>query len=533
MTTSSGFAGRFCRSACRPAVAVGGRPITAPVLTAILCAAGLARGATLGVDSSWPAQYDTLQGSTAVSTLRPQCVNRADPVLASSGSQLEIATSLNYGLWPASGRADQSFPEQLFAFFIGVIPARGTIGQPQLLYDQLGGRFIMVATVYDNATQRGWLAIGTTAINEPRGITDCTLSFDANIQADGSLTNFWADNPRLGMTADAVAIAADMRAFDANKSFQYAKLWVIPKQNIYNPPFQSCPAGNAGFFLWSSLKNPDGSLASEVVPAKSYDRGSVTYLVSARSNGGNALNLWTLNSQGPSLSAAQAVPAQPYSPPPSAPQKRTASVPSPPLITTGDTRLVNAVYQPNSGLWTVHTTACPWNPALSCFKWYDIDPGSGTTIQDAFFGYTVDSAYAPAVAVSRNAAVFVFNSSSSNHFVDVDIVGRYAGDPANTLGQSLRVTPGVDVYTRGAPAFHNGADTDPTDDNRFWITGAWASGNAGGQNATCPDGTVNHDWVTQIGNLSFRGPFPPPPPPPGAGYYMVSSPARVVVPGVP
>ena len=125
-------------------------------------------------------------------------------------------------------------------------------------------------------------------------------------------------------------------------------------------------------------------------------------------------------------------------------------------------------------------------------------------MQDSVFGYNVDSVFAPAVAVSRNAAVFVFNSSSPNHFVDVDFVGRYAGDPTNTLGQSFRLKQGIDVYTRGAPAAHSGADTDPDDDNRFWVVGAWASGNVGGQDATCPNRTVNHDWTTEVGNLSFK-----------------------------
>jgi hypothetical protein len=88
--------------------------------------------------------------------------------------------------------------------------------------------------------------------------------------------------------------------------------------------------------------------------------------------------------------------------------------------------------------------------------------------------------------------------------VDVDVVGRYAGDPTNVLGQSYRVKAGVDVYTRGAPAAHSGADADPTNDNRLWIAGTWASGNAGGQNATCPNRTVNHDWATEMGNILFK-----------------------------
>jgi hypothetical protein len=191
----------------------------------------------------------------------------------------------------------------------------------------------------------------------------------------------------------------------------------------------------------------------------------------------------------------------PYSVAPAAQQKATSFVPSPPPILTGDARLVNAVYQPNSGLWTVHTTACPWNANVSCFKWYEIDTNSGTPRQDSFFGYNDNSSvFAPAVAVSRNAAVFAFSSSSSNEFVNVETVGRYAGAPTDALGQSLLVKAGEDVYTRGTPAYHSGVDTDPTNDNKFWIVGTYASG----PNIACPNGAANYDWATEVGSLVFK-----------------------------
>ena len=69
--------------------------------------------------------------------------------------------------------------------------------------------------------------------------------------------------------------------------------------------------------------------------------------------------------------------------------------------------------------------------------------------------------------------------------------------------------PGVDVYTRGAPALRSSADIDPIDDNRFWFIGAYS----GGKFLTCPDGSANYDWATWAGILSFTGPLPPMPPP--------------------
>jgi hypothetical protein len=267
------------------------------------------------------------------------------------------------------------------------------------------------------------------------------------------------------------------------------------------------------------LKNADGSYASWVVPAKSYDaNSSVTYLLSSSPNGGNGLTLWSVDTKKLVRSASRTVPTTSYSQPPQggAPQPGTTT-----KITIGDARLINAVYQPSSGLWTVHTTGCPGDATLSCFTWHQLDPVNGAIYQEGSFSFTNSYVYAPAVAVNRAGnAAFVFHSSDSNHFVSIYGVGRDGGDPPGTLqgDKNFLIKAGVDIYTRGAPASHGWADVDPTNDNQFWVVGAYPSGNVGGQDATCPDGSVNHDWQTEVGQLSFTG---PPSKPPSVGYYMV------------
>jgi hypothetical protein len=161
-------------------------------LLAAAAGAGTAAGATLAIEATWPAQYDTSTGAAAFSTVPAICANKADPTLAAGGSLLEIGTNLNYGRWPASGQSDQSFPEGLANFFgNGLIPSSNWgVGQAQLLYDQTAGRFVLVATVRDNVARRAWIAIGTTADQEPRGITDCTVAVDANLQGGEPPTNF-------------------------------------------------------------------------------------------------------------------------------------------------------------------------------------------------------------------------------------------------------------------------------------------------------------------------------------------------------
>jgi hypothetical protein len=428
-------------------------------------------------------------------------------------------------------------------YFAGILGTNVAIGRPRLLYDPTGDpnghpRFIGVGIANDQTTQppKAWIVVAATAIGAGN-IANCVYAFDPN---QGSSTPFLLGTAWAGMTGDSVVLTANM--YDSTNKFQYARLWALPKTRIYNIPHQICfPTPNPFQISWpQSLQNADGSLAQSVVPAKSYDgNSSVTYLVSASPGGGNTLTLWKLDTHQLLLYpgyAGWAVPtAASYSQAPPASQRGTSTP-----ILTGDASLANAIYQPASGLWTVHTTACPWDSTLSCFSWYQLDPVSvpAKLLQENAFGFTGEHVYAPAVAVNRNGnAAFVFNASSANRYASLFGVGRDAGDAQNTLqgDTNFLIKSGLDIYTRGSPALYSSADVDPTNDNRFWGLGAYASGNAGGQDATCPDHTVNHDWRTEVGQMSFTGPSsgPPPPPPPTVGYYAIPTPAgRVVVPSM-
>ena len=499
-------------------------------------AGGVAVAGTLTVNSSFAGPYDTNFGFVPGPGFEPVCAPYAAPKVAEGpllvwpnpnpGGILHMAANWNVGEFYTTGQ--YTFQKPLASLVQGVLPGNNWyVRDPQLLYDWASGdpsgygRFINVAAASDPVAQHAWITVAATYIPEGyaanNNIDDCVYAIDANVQADGSSTQFWATEPRAAMSANALVVTANMRAF-ADSSYQYTKLWVIPKQNIYNIPKQFCPLGPLiPSLVTSGLQNADGSLAPNVRPAKSYAVGSsTTYLLSAP--GGNALTLWALDTQQLTLSpglTGRSVPVSPYTGVASVQQEGTNT-----QISTGGYPLANVIYQPTSGLWTVHTTACPWNTAQSCMKWYQIDPVAGAALQDRQYGYSDASVYAPAVAVNRAGnAVFVFNYSGPNYYPSIGYAGRFAGDPTNSLPYYGTVKAGVGIYDRGAPAFYSSADVDPINDNRFFIISAYASG----QNGLCPAGSVkpnqpNYDWATWVGNLSFTAtPAPPPPAPPPQG----------------
>jgi hypothetical protein len=491
----------------RISLKIGSRaPVVPLALIAAVAATDMAQGQALKLESTWPGQYDTDSGWVHS---RLACAASAQPTIAvSNGDWIHIAADFNYGTYHRNGTP--TFQEPVADFFgNGLLPANFEIGTPQLLYDNDANRFIMADTAIHVGTQRAWITIGASAVSTPFPASDCTYKIDANILPGAGPTNFYATDASVGMTADSIVVAANMHNFSDGK-FQYSKVWVLSKSALYNTPLHSCPlvSPNPSFVAWG-LNMPGGTIASDVVATKSFDpNSSVTYLLSAWGGHGSELALWTLDtnprqpSLAPSITAAS-VPTKPYAQPPAAAQKGTTT-----KISTLDARLSNAVYRPGAGLWTAHAVVCDPDTTTSCFRWYQIDPQTRNVVQTDLPGYVGASVYAPAVAVNREGdAVFVYNSSGPDFYPSVDVVGRRASDPLNTLRKpALRVATGLGPYQRqgvtlNAPGLRTSTDTDPTDDNRFWTIGAYASG----RGADCPNGQSNYDWATQVGAVSFSG----------------------------
>jgi hypothetical protein len=521
MSSSMGLTRRIGQLRLPIWLTVSARALPPLALIGMLLPTNPAESQKLTLDAKWPGQYDSENGARpAAGYPLPICAPWAAPTIAVGGTTyhwpIHLAANYNYGEFQTNGVPP--FQEPLSSFFNNLLPNQQVVveASPQLLFD--GGpaaRFVLATaarTISNNVAREAWITIGASASQDiATNPSDCTFAIDANIQPGGPPTDFYPDSLRLGMTADSVVMIADMYDFNTD-AFQYSKLWVVRKSDIYNPAGHSCPAHNPTPAIVSGFKLPGGSIAADVVPAKSYDtKSSVTYLVSARGVGDAKLALWSLDTQQLTLSpglTGSGVPTAPYAPPPAAAQKGTTT-----QISTLDARLANAVYQPTSGLWTVHTVACADNAARSCMKWYQIDPRAGTAVQDGSFEYTDSSIYSPSVAVNRRGdAVFAYNYSGPNYYVGFYAVGRYAGSPLNTLQlPEMAIINGVGPYVRPqgtfAPGRNTSVDTDPTDDNRFWMLGAVAAGTFtfDGNPLPCKGSNqVVYDWATEVGTASFR-----------------------------
>jgi len=438
------------------------------------------------------------------------CAANAQPTIAvSNGNSIHIGANFNYGTFQRNGTA--VFQEQIADFFgNGLLPSNFEIVTPQLLYDNNNNRFITADAAYHVGTEQAWITVGTSAVNPAYpGTRDCTYKIDANLLPGEGPTNMYPTDVRIGHDADSIEITANMHNYTDGK-FQYSKLWVLPKSAVYNVPLHNCPlvSPNPSFVAWG-FKMPDGTTASDVIPTKSHDASSsVNYLLSAWSGHGTELALWTLDTHQPSLSpglTAASVRTSAYvEPPKGVPQKGTTTPISP-----WGSQLANAVYRPTSGLWTVHAVACQPDTKNSCFQWFELDPQHKAVVQSGVAGYSDASVYAPSVAVNEKGnAVFVYNSSGPNLYPSVDVMGRAASDPPNSLqATAWRIAAGLGPYLRpgatlNAPGLRTSADTDPANDDVLWTFGAYATGKSA---MDCPNGQPNYDWATHAAAFSFSG----------------------------
>jgi hypothetical protein len=298
-----------------------------------------------------------------------------------------------------------------------------------------------------------------------------------------------------GETNNAIIVSANM--IDWNGNFQFSEIWSIPKAGLYPASGQ-----RPSYFKIAGLKNADGSPASELVPAVSYEDSSFTYLINAYTPGNgqmaNQITLWKIDTEQPTAPKLYywTLSVNDYGKPPDAEQAGSDV-----RITTWDSGFTNAVLQAN-GLWAVQSTGCFFanDPVLrSCAHWYQLDGPS--VVQQGTYGWPGAYIFFPSIAANaRGDVTLAFNASSADFDVGLYYTGRHASDPPNMLDDIAVLQPGGGCYVRplgrlNPLAGSTSVTLDLSDGASFWIFGAYAAG-------TSTDCSSNQ-WGTWLGRVTW------------------------------
>lgn len=395
-----------------------------------------------------------------------------DCALAVGPNDVLAAVNTSLAIYDKAGTLRRRWPD-MTQFFQPVLPSGAGLFDPQVHYDHYDQRWIVVIAARRAAPRGSWMLLAASQTSDPLGRW-WMWALDFNVDGSAPTAN-WADYPMLGIDSQALFIGSNQFAFDGG--FSYGKVRILNKREIY---------AGAALRWWDfwNLTEPDGSKAFTVQPCRHYrGRGNFSaYMINSEFGSGNNLVLWRIAnplamwSGGTPTLTRWEVPVGAYAIGPDALQPGT-----PVRIETNDDRLLNAVYQSQSGtqrIWATHTVAVSWSgdsENRTGLRWYEVDVGTHQAVQQRTYGASGRYYFFPVIQVDlRRNAYLTFGRSGANEFGQLRCTGRRVTDAANTLQGSSMVRAGESAYTGQRWGDYFGISRDGADGNRVWGYGQFA-----------------------------------------------------------
>ena len=353
---------------------------------------------------------------------------------------------------------------------------------PKILYDHFDQRWIMVWLDQDDNSKRGSFLLSVSDNSDPTG-TWYNWNLPSNKNGNLSADN-WGDYEGVGFNKDAIFITSNQFSFTG--SFQYAKIRIIPKAQLYNNT-----AGEVNWFdLWDIRSPAQNEKIDHIRPSISYSDTSDYYLLAAPNGGGNFVTLMKISNpiDSPYVSIAN-ISVATYKFAPNANQLAGGS----PQIETGGSALRNELTFRNGHLWAVHTIQNPKSSLYSSIDYIKIDVNSNQVIENFRFGDNAHWYYYPALAVDKDENVAItYNRSGNDEYVGSFYTTRLKNDPMGFSGsKSLQPGKGNYVVTfsgdRNRWGDYSGIWLDPENEQNIWMLAENAS--------------ATNSWGTWIGEI--------------------------------
>jgi uncharacterized repeat protein (TIGR01451 family) len=340
----------------------------------------------------------------------------------------------------------------LRSFFSGHGFTVNTLTDPVVLFDESvvnssgpNGRFIVVMLDLTSATATDNLdfAISNDA--------DATHGFTNFRQVNVGETSFFADQPRLGINADAYFVELNMYA-TATQIFDHPQEFTIQKSNFLTGGLTTFHHDFSGNLFSVDPANMHGAAA-----------GGPEYFVSEGATLGtiNVIKETNVLSDTPT-DVPTTITVTTYSQPPAANQPSGT-------ITTNDSRMMNAAWR-NNVLVATHTVGTG-TPTTAHARWYQLDTTSTPTLtQSGEINPGLGIAtFFPSIDIDANGDFgMTYMQSSTSEFVSMYVTGRTPSDPTGTMETGVKALAGTTNYTGDRAGDYSGTSTDPATGTSFW-----------------------------------------------------------------
>ncbi len=373
-----------------------------------------------------------------------------DPHLAVGPEHIVVMTNGAIAFFTKDG--NQTFQDEIedsYGFW-GSVGASGFVFDPEVLYDELSGRFFaMAAEAYaPPGSSHSYVLVAVSDDSDPNG-TWYKYRFDTTALA-GDLF----DSPNIDVDQNAVYITGDGFGMGANYPiyvFDKASLLVGNPPAVTNSLTLSTTTQSAGI----PPVTDDSGLLYMIEHGEGWFGDTTVRLIALR----NGLSLPTI------VTTSLTVPAYTY--PENPPQAGTSTRPE-----TFDARFWSVAYR-NGSLWATHHV----NSSRVRARWYEvtmngwplsaqqpqlvqsgeIDPGG--TVRTFFGSITVDDL--------GNAAM-TFSRCSPSEYISMGTAYRLACDPLGTFRTDVIQQSSTSPDTSGRWGDYSEIEPDPVDARTFW-----------------------------------------------------------------
>jgi hypothetical protein len=389
-----------------------------------------------------------------------------DPNVAAGPCHVMVVTNDDFAIY--NKRGDELFRADYNDWFND----SDFLYDPVCMYDTHSDRFVFCVLRLDEVNKESYWIVCISDDDNPMG-SWWYYYFNARYDG-GNLTNNWADYPSIGFDADAVYVTANMFKFGGG--FQYSKIRILDKSEIYN-------AQAAGWYDFWNFHDDAGTVSHTLRAVHMFSFPATAYIVNSNRVSGNYVVLWKISDPlgTPSVSGTK-LSVNSYSYPPDADQPGTGV-----NIDNIDARLLNAAYTMNY-LWTAHSVAYDWGAGTEAvIKYYRIYTPTPSVDIDFFWGLEGYDYYYPAICVNNSGEMAMcFARSGGSEYAST----RYTGQqPPEGIQGSAQLVGGTGYFTGGRWGDFFGISLDGGDMDTFWIYGQY--------------GKSGNTWGTYVGEVSF------------------------------
>lgn len=404
-----------------------------------------------------------------------------DPHIAVGTNHVIATVNSRFAIWDKEGNLLKNIDAD--SWYSSTLSNVGAF-DCKVLFDHFNNRWIMVWLDQSDSPERGYYLLSVSENDNPIG-TWYNWALPSTLNGTTTVSN-WGDYQGVGFDEEAIYLTSNQ--FQFNGSFQYSKLRIIPKAQLY--------ANTAGECKWFDIWNisyPPGVTGKPFTlrPSITYDASAPYYILNAPSGGGNFISVYKVENPTTSPTLTGSLIAVPYFyVPPNANQLGGSTT----LIDGGTncTFRFKPIYM-DGYIWGVHGIRNPENAAYSSLKYYKINTSNNTIKEQAAFGAIGHWLYYPALAVdSAHNIAISFSRSGDNEYAGAFYVSKRGVDSAG-FDRAFTLQEGKGNYvktfsgTRNRWGDYNGIWLDPINKKDFWLIGEYAH--------------ATNTWGTWVGQL--------------------------------